>query len=98
MVKITPNTRCSRNCVTQNLFPRGFKADFFSVKPLSVAPKHEAASLSSTYSTLEKIRANGHMGAIFVKARHGVIYCRADLDKWLTGNRIAPCSKGVNHE
>ncbi len=98
MVKITPNTRCSRNCVTQTPFPRGFKADFFSVKPLSVASKHEAAPLSSTYSTLEKICANGHMSAIFVKARNGVIYCRADWDKWQTANHIAPCSKGVNHE
>jgi hypothetical protein len=38
------------------------------------------------------------MSAIFVKARNGVIYCRADWDKWQTANHIAPCSKGVNHE
>lgn len=27
MVEITPNTRCSRNCITQNLLSRGSKAD-----------------------------------------------------------------------
>ena len=65
--------------------------------PLSVDSNTAANLLNSTNSSLEKDRANGHMGVPYVKAGRRVIYRLADLDKWLTANRIVPSSKGVDH-
>ena len=98
MVEITSKTRCTRNGITQNPLRDGSQDDYLSVKPLAVDPNEAAALLSSTYSSLEKDRANGHMGVPYVKAGRRVIYRLDDLDKWLTANRIVPSSKGVNHE
>ena len=69
-----------------------------ATEPLAVDSKTAANLLNSTDSSLEKDRANGHMGVPYVKAGRRVIYRLADLDKWLTANRIVPSSKGVNHE
>ena len=69
-----------------------------ATKPLAVDTKTAADLLNSTNSSLEKDRATGHMGVPYVKAGRRVIYRLADLDKWLTANRIVPSSKGVNHE
>jgi hypothetical protein len=65
--------------------------------PLAVDSNTAANLLNSTNSSLEKDRANGHMGVPYVKAGRRVIYRLADLDKWLTANRIVPSSKGVDH-
>lgn len=66
--------------------------------PLAVDSETAANLLNSTNSSLEKDRATGHMGVPYVKAGRRVIYRLADLEKWLTANRIVPSSKGVNHE
>jgi hypothetical protein len=69
-----------------------------ATEPLAVDSNAAATLLNSTNSSLEKDRATGHMGVPYVKAGRRVIYRLADLDKWLTANRIVPRSKGVNHE
>jgi hypothetical protein len=98
MVEIT-----SKKWRIQNSTPRSTPcveslADPTGLSPLAVDPNQAAVLLNSTYSSLEKDRANGHMGVPYVKAGRRVIYRLADLDKWLTANRIVPSSKGVNHE
>ena len=67
-------------------------------KPLAVDTKTAANLLNSTNSSLEKDRATGHLGVPYVRAGRRVVYRLADLDAWLTANRIVPSSKGVNHE
>jgi len=98
MVELTSKNRCTRNSITQNTASIESRADEPSIRPLAVDPNQAATLLSSTYSSLEKDRATGHMGVPYVKAGRRVIYRLADLDKWLTANRIVPSSKGVNHE
>jgi hypothetical protein len=98
MVQTTSQNRCTLIGITKNHSLAEPKDSPSSVKPLAVDPNQAAALLSSTYSSLEKDRATGHMGVPYVKAGRRVIYRLADLDKWLTANRIVPSSKGVNHE
>ena len=69
-----------------------------ATEPLAVDSNTAANLLNSTNSSLEKDRATGHMGVPYVKAGRRVIYRLADLDEWLTANRIVPSSEGVNHE
>jgi len=69
-----------------------------ATEPLAVDSKTAANLLNSTNSSLEKDRATGHMGVPYVKAGRRVIYRLADLDEWLTTNRIVPSSEGANHE
>jgi len=64
---------------------------------LAVDSKTAANLLNSTNSSLEKDRANGHLGVPYVKAGRRVIYRLADLDSWLAANRIVPSSQGVDH-
>ena len=61
--------------------------------PLAVDSETAANLLSSTYSSLEKDRATGHMGVPYVKAGRRVIYRLADLVGWLESNRVVPCSR-----
>ena len=68
-----------------------------ATEPLAVDSNTAANLLNSTSSSLEKDRAIGHMGVPYVKAGRRVIYRLADLDSWLTANRIVPSSKGVEH-
>jgi hypothetical protein len=65
--------------------------------PLAVDPRQAAALLSSTYSSLEKDRAIGHLGVPYVKAGRRVFYRISDLDAWLRANRIVPNNQGVDH-
>ena len=65
--------------------------------PLAVAPLTAATLLGSTESSLEKDRATGHMGVPYIRAGRRVIYRLADLDAWLTANRIVPSKEGVSH-
>ncbi len=85
----------------QNSTPRSTScveslADSTGLSPLAVDPNQAAALLNSTYSSLEKDRATGHMGVPYVKAGRRVVYRLADLDAWLTANRIVPSSQGVD--
>ena len=68
-----------------------------ATEPLAVDSKTAANLLNSTNSSLEKDRAIGHMGVPYVKAGRRVVYRLADLDSWLTANRIVPKSQGVDH-
>ena len=68
-----------------------------STEPLAVDSNTAANLLNSTNASLEKDRATGHMGVPYVKAGRRVIYRLADLDSWLTANRIVPSSQGVDH-
>ena len=68
-----------------------------ATEPLAVDSKTAANLLNSTNSSLEKDRATGHLGVPYVRAGRRVVYRLADLDAWLTANRIMPSSKGVEH-
>lgn len=68
-----------------------------ATEPLAVDTNTAANLLNSTNSSLEKDRAIGHMGVPYVKAGRRVLYRLADLDSWLTANRIVPESQGVDH-
>jgi hypothetical protein len=63
-----------------------------ATEPLAVDSNTAANLLNSTNASLEKDRATGHMGVPYVKAGR-----LADLDSWLTANRIVPSSQGVDH-
>lgn len=69
-----------------------------ATEPLAVDSKTAASLLNSTDASLEKDRATGHMGVPYVKAGRRVVYRLADLDAWLSANRVIPRNKGVNHE
>lgn len=68
-----------------------------ATEPLAVDSNTAANLLNSTNSSLEKDRATGHMGVPYIRAGRRVIYRLADLDAWLTANRIVPSSEGVGH-
>ena len=68
-----------------------------ATEPLAVDSNTAANLLNSTNSSLEKDRATGHLGVPYVRAGRRVVYRLADLDAWLTANRIVPISKGVEH-
>ena len=68
-----------------------------ATEPLAVDSNTAANLLNSTNSSLEKDRAIGHMGVPYIKAGRRVVYRLADLDLWLTANRIVPKSKGVDY-
>jgi hypothetical protein len=68
-----------------------------ATEPLAVDSKTAANLINFTDSSLEKDRATGHMGVPYVKAGRRVVYRLADLDAWLTANRIVPISQGVEH-
>jgi hypothetical protein len=90
MVQTTSQNRCTLIGITKNHSLAESKDSPSSVKPLAVDPNQAAALLSSTYSSLEKDRATGHMGVPYVKAGRRVIYRLADLDEWLKANQITP--------
>ena len=68
-----------------------------ATEPLAVDSNTAANLLNSTNSSLEKDRATGHMGVPYIRAGRRVIYRLADLDAWLTANRIVPSREGVGH-
>jgi len=68
-----------------------------ATEALAVDSITAANLLNSTNSSLEKDRATGHMGVPYVRAGRRVVYRLADLDSWLTANRIVPSSQGVDH-
>ena len=68
-----------------------------ATEPLAVDSITAANLLNSTNSSLEKDRATGHLGVPYVRAGRRVVYRLADLDAWLTANRIVPISQGVEH-
>ena len=68
-----------------------------ATEPLAVDSNTAANLLNSTNSSLEKDRATGHLGVPYVRAGRRVVYRLADLDAWLTANRIVPISQGVEH-
>jgi hypothetical protein len=68
-----------------------------ATEPLAVDSITAANLLNSTNSSLEKDRATGHMGVPYVRAGRRVVYRLADLDSWLTANRIVPSNQGVDH-
>ena len=90
MVKPTSKNRCITKSITHNKAGIQSNADQPSIRPLAVDPNQAATLLSSTYSSLEKDRATGHMGVPYVKAGRRVIYRLADLDEWLKANQITP--------
>ena len=69
-----------------------------ATEPLAVDSKTAASLLSSTDASLEKDRATGHMGVPYVKAGRRVVYRLADLDAWLSANRVVPRNQGGSHE
>jgi hypothetical protein len=97
MVKTSSKTRCTRNSITQNLFSFESRTDSSNIRPLTVDPNQAATLLNSTYSSFGKDRATGHTGIPYVKAGRRAIYRLADLDEWLSANRIVPCNQGVDH-
>jgi hypothetical protein len=90
MVQLTSKNRCTTKSITHNTANNKSRAEQFSDRPLAVDPNQAATLLSSTYSSLEKDRATGHMGVPYVKAGRRVIYRLADLDEWLKANQITP--------
>ncbi len=68
-------------------------ADPTGLCPLAVDPNQAAALLNSTYSSLEKGRANGHMGVPYVMAGSRVLYRLEDLAGWLVSKRIVPTDR-----
>jgi len=93
MVEITSKNRCTRNSITQNTASFESLTDPTGIGLLAVGPNWAAALLSSTYSSLEKGRATGHMGVPYVKAGRRVLYRLADLAGWLESNRIVPTDR-----
>lgn len=69
-----------------------------ATEPLAVDSKTAASLLNSTDASLEKDRATGHMGVPYVKAGRRVVYRLADLDAWLSANRVVPRNQGGSHE
>ena len=69
-----------------------------ATEPLAVDSKTAATLLNSTDASLEKDRATGHMGVPYVKAGRRVVYRLADLDAWLSANRVVPRNQGGSHE
>ena len=98
MVEVTSKNRCTRNSITQNTASIESRANETSIRPLAVDPNQAATLLSSTYSSLEKDRATGHMGVPYVKAGRRVIYRLADLDEWLRANQITPKKSTLSDE
>jgi hypothetical protein len=98
MVELTSKNRCTTNSITQNTDSIESSADEPNLKPLAVDPSKAATLLSSTYSSLEKDRATGHMGVPYVKAGRRVIYRLADLDEWLKANQITPKKSSSSDE
>ena len=98
MVEPTSKNRCTTNSITQNTGSIESRADETSIRPLAVDPNQAATLLSSTYSSLEKDRATGHMGVPYVKAGRRVIYRLADLDEWLKANQITPKKSTLSDE
>jgi hypothetical protein len=90
MVEPTSKNRCDTKSINHNTASIQSRADQPSIRPLAVDPNQAATLLSSTYSSLEKDRATGHMGVPYVKAGRRVIYRLADLDEWLKANQITP--------
>ena len=90
MVETTLKNRCTRNSITQNTFSFESHTDSPSIRPLAADPSQAATLLISTYSSLEKDRATGHMGIPYVKSGRKVIYRHSDLDTWLEANWVAP--------
>lgn len=66
--------------------------------PLAVAPQQAAVLLGSKESSLEKDRANGHLGIPYVKAGKRIFYRLSDLEAWLTANRTTSTKRGACHE
>jgi hypothetical protein len=64
------------------------------IDPLAVDDKNAAVLLGSSPSSLEKDRANGHLGVPYVRAGRRVIYRIADLQSWLEKNRVTPENSG----
>ena len=98
MVETTSKTRCTSNSIIQNTASTESRADKPSIRPLAVDPNQAATLLSSTYSSLEKDRATGHMGVPYIKAGRRVIYRLADLDEWLKANQITPKKSTLSDE
>ncbi len=98
MDQTTSQNRFTLIGITKNHSIAESKASLSSVKPLAVDPNQAAALLSSTYSSLEKDRATGHMGVPYVKAGRRVIYRLADLDEWLKANQITPKKSPTSDE
>jgi len=98
MVEITSKNRCTRNSITQNTASFESLTDPTGLGLLAVDPNQAAALLSSTYSSLEKDRATGHMGVPYVKAGRRVVYRLADLDDWLKANQITPKKSPASDE
>ncbi len=98
MDQTTSQNRFTLIGITKNHSIAESKASLSSVKPLAVDPNQAAALLSSTYSSLEKDRATGHMGVPYVKAGRRVIYRLADLDEWLKANQITPKKSPASDE
>lgn len=67
-------------------------------EPLAVDSKTAASLLNSTDASLEKDRANGHLGVPYVRAGRRVLYRLADLKEWLDQNRVVPRREGVDYE
>ena len=88
MVKTTSIPRCTNNSITQNTSTFESRIDSSYKRPLTVDLNQAATLLSSTYSSLEKDRAIGHMGVPYVKASRMATYSPADLDEWLESKRV----------
>lgn len=63
------------------------------IEPLAVNEKTAAELIASSSSSLEKDRANGHLGVPYVKAGRRVMYRLCDLQCWLEQNRTTPLAE-----
>jgi len=97
MVATTSKNRCIQNSITQSTPCVESLTDPTGVRLLAVDPNQAATLLNSTYSSLEKDRAIGHMGVPYIRAGRRIVYRLSDLDAWLTANRVVPSSRGVDH-
>jgi len=65
------------------------------ISPLAVGTLEAAESLGIQPSTLEKDRANGHLGVPYARAGRRVIYQLSDLKAWLEEQKQTPTKRGV---
>lgn len=62
------------------------------IEPLAVSGETAALLINQSAASLEKDRANGHLGIPFVQSGRRVTYLVSDLTAWLQSRRVLPDS------
>lgn len=68
------------------------------IDPLTVNEKTAAELFGLSPSSLEKDRADGHLGVPFIKAGRRILYQLSDLERWLESNRTTPSAAELEGE